>query len=274
MQNRIISSAVTPRLHFDHVISIIISRALAAATKVKARQRANMAQGLGSYHSLPQKTIVILGRAGAGKNTMASHIFSDSAATFHIHSSVGSRKPELMLHDKIHKLGGETVRVVIMDTDGLGTVAYNMWDVLQRIQSLQNVSAIFFLMKHGRVTKEDQKPFDHLIRGLRQHSDICYLVITGCEGKDKATRNSIIELYDNDLSTTTLCEFVGKRKIIPVGFPKIESVAAGELRSLYEQEMEEDERVLRLIIEKSFPQIMTIEEPWYRRLLSYVCTIL
>ena len=237
-----------------------------------------MAQGISiveSYHSHPQKTIVILGRAGAGKNTMASHIFSDSAATFKIHaSSVGSRKPVLMLHDKTHTFGEETVRVVIMDTDGLGNVAYDMWDVLQRIQTLQNVSAIFFLVKHGRVTKEDPKPFDHLIRGLRQHSEICYLVITGCEGKDNATRNGIIELYCEDPSTKNICEFVHKRKIIPVGFPEIKSIATGELRSLFEQGMEEDERVLRLIIEKSLPQNVTIEEPWYRRLFSYVCTVL
>lgn len=228
-------------------------------------------QNMGYQSLQPQKTIVILGKAGVGKNTMASHIFDDSAA-FHIHGLVGSRKPERILHNDTHQLGKESVRVVIIDTAGFGHMSYDMWDVLQDIKSLQKVDAIFFLLKYGRVAKEDLKPFEKLIKGLHQHAEICHLVITGCEGIDRAARNNVTDLYKLDEVTKNFCDSV-KGEFIPVGFPETESVAAVNLRSLYEQEMKEDEKILRLIIERSSPQDITVQEPWYCCLTS-LCTVL
>lgn len=231
----------------------------------------------GYHHQSSEKTIVILGNTGAGKCTLASHIFDD-AAGFPVHGSVESttRSPSLLVHDKVHNLGTQSVRVVIIDTGGLRGPNYDMWRVLQEIETLDSVNAIFFLMKFGRVTREDSAPINLLIRGLQNHADICYLVVTGCEGKSKAGRDDVINLYSRDEVTSNICSFVMRRKVITVGFPDIKNMASTELRNLYEEGMKEDEKTLQEIVRNSQSRRISVFEPWYRRLWSTVsvCTIL
>ena len=203
-----------------------------------------------------QKSIILLGKTGVGKKTLARHIFEDHAKSFPEGGSVNSvtRQPILYEQHNVDMRGNQDekikVQLIIIDTNGLGGPSYRMSDVLGVLKDLQNVSLIFFLLKHGRVTSEDCKPFTDIIKNLDENcGNICHLVVTGCEGQGEASRESIKQLYISDPMTQKLCSFV-EEKIIPVGFPDLTTLIP-MMRDLYKDGIMNDKKTLQDIVTKS-----------------------
>ena len=207
------------------------------------------------------KTIIIMGRTGVGKVEIARHIFKNSSRKFPEFGSVQSvtRQARLIVHEGDHNLTIDgkknTFHVIIMDTKGLSSPSFSFSNILQEISKVGPVNAVFFVLKYGRVTSEDCLPLNNIMQGFRKTAGfgkICHLIITGCEGKDKAGRDGVVQLYCQDPLTSEICTFVDK--IVPVGFPDLTSVIPA-LRELFEECIQEDEDKLKNILKESRQQL-------------------
>ena len=204
-----------------------------------------------------EKTIVLLGKAGVGKSTIARHIFKDDAERFPNTGSVGSTTRKARLYDSVHSLslGGSDVenrtkvRVVIIDTNSLHGRKYDL--IMNQLRKpLSKVSTVFFVLKYGRVTEEDCKPFEEIIQRLPANIfGVCHLVVTGCEGQDEAARMNAADLYKSDPMTHNLCQSV-KEKIHFVGFPDLDGLVP-MMRELYTEGIEKDELAIQKIVKTS-----------------------
>ena len=208
---------------------------------------------MAAYHNVSgsdheTKTIVLLGKIGAGKSTIARHIFKEDAERFPKVDSVKSTTREADLYDGVHSLsGGTKVRVIIMDTSSQlsGGAKY---PIITKPLQLSKVYAIFFVLKCGRVTREECGPLDEIIQTLEQANmlNICHLVITACEGKDEAIRRNIAATYKDDPMTQKICRCV--KQIHFVGFPELSELQP-RMRDLYAEGIEKDEMTIRRIVE-------------------------
>ena len=223
-----------------------------------------------------EKTIVLLGKTGVGKSTIARHIFKEEAERFPNAGSVGSTTRKARLYDSVHSLslGGSDVenrtkvRVVIMDTNSLHGRKY---DLNQLRKPLSKVSTVFFVLKYGRVTEEDCKPFDEIIQRLPANIfGVCHLVITGCEGQDKAARMNVADLYRSDPMTHNLCQSV-KQKIHFVGFPDLDGLMP-MIRELYTEGIQKDELAIQEIVKTSV-QCVDLPAPIHKERLPW-CPII
>ena len=201
------------------------------------------------------RTLLILGKTGAGKVAVAKHIFKNESKSFHSHSSVDSvmRQADINFHDDTHTMSIPDsheklhVRVVIIDTHGL-RVNYTTSEISKKLQDIKKVNAIFFVMKYGRVTKDDCKPLRSILENMDKHN-MCHLVITGCEGQSETARASMIEMYRADDLTKDICSAVGKN-ILPVGLPDLETVDP-KFHQDFQADITNDERRLQDIVKDS-----------------------
>ena len=189
-----------------------------------------------------EKSILLLGKTGAGKSTIARHIFKEDAERFPKVDRSTGRKADL--YDGVHSLlGGTKVRVIIMDTSSQlrGGTKYPI--ITKPLQL-----SVFFVLKFGRVTREECEPLDEIIQTLERANmlNICHLVITACEGKDEAIRRNIAAMYKDDPMTQKICRSV--KQIHFVGFPELRQPT---IRELYAEGIEKDELTIQRIVETS-----------------------
>lgn len=203
---------------------------------------------------VPDKTILIVGKTGTGKVHLASHIFEGKFPTLGSVDSV-MREASLNFYEGIHPLRDDTdhqdalqVKVIIIDTNGLPNFTDS--DLLKKIESIGKVNAIFFVMKHGRITREDCDPITSIKKAVNEEAkNNCFLIITGCEGTNEVAQDSIIEMYKRNKLTSPICSLVAA-KIFLVGFPDL-SLIESNLHQLYQKGIEKDESTLRDIIKRS-----------------------
>uniref|UniRef100_A0A1X7SNZ7 AIG1-type G domain-containing protein n=1 Tax=Amphimedon queenslandica TaxID=400682 RepID=A0A1X7SNZ7_AMPQE len=205
-------------------------------------------------------TVLILGKTGTGKIDIVKHVFKKSADNFfgadapqETGLDAATRKPSLDLHHSVHLFSDDDhekpVMVIAMDTNPSSSPQA----LFQKLDMITDrINAIFFVMMHGRVTTEDYKPLNDIIKEFKRLTpdiiDCCYLVINGCEGHTEASRKEIIATYKEDPFTRDICESV--TEIIPVGFPDL-TLIDPELHQYYQKTIEKDEASLEQIVKKS-----------------------
>jgi energy-coupling factor transporter ATP-binding protein EcfA2 len=205
--------------------------------------------------SKPDKTIVLFGKTGVGKSTIARHIFKQDNDRFRNVGAVSSmtRKAE-ECYDDVHLWIDNSnvhvrVRVIILDTSSLHGQKYDIFQFISHYD-VKEVSTIIFVLKHGRVTKDDCRPFDQIIDSFG--SDILkvcgHLLITCCEGQDEKARENIVKMYESDPMTQKLCQSV--KEIKCVGFPDRDSLQPIMI-DLYEEGIKNDEHALHEIVKTS-----------------------
>jgi tRNA A37 threonylcarbamoyladenosine biosynthesis protein TsaE len=209
--------------------------------------------------SKPDKTIVLFGKTGVGKSTIARHIFKHDNGGFPNVGAVSSMTRKAKeCYDDVHDLWSDNsivhVRVIILDTYSLHGQRYDFFQLMNRVKE---ISAVFFVLKHGRVTKDDCQPFDQMIDNFKtlqcdNRSDILkvcgHLLITCCEGQDEKARENIVKMYESDPMTQKLCQSV--KEIKCVGFPDRDSLQPIMI-DLYEEGIKNDEHALHEIVKTS-----------------------
>ena len=204
-------------------------------------------------------TVFLMGKTGVGKKTIARHIFKDNAEKFPKVPSVASttRQVEIMYEDVQLSMSKENkasnFQVLITDTNSLYGQKYGTFSYLNEAKMLSQISTVFFVLRYGCVTSEDCNPFNEMVQVLAQDgtsnvSDICYVIVTGCEGQDKVSRQKIVDMYKSDPMTQKLCSYVKDIKCI--GFPDLDILVPG-IAKLYAERIKEDELSIQEIIKCS-----------------------
>ena len=230
---------------------------------------------------LMTRNIVVLGKTGAGKSSVANNIMTDRGQppAFKVSSGLASetKKADMTQMEIVHNKTRYNIKMVdtvgFFDTGGKITNK----DILDSIKSFfkskvpEGVSLVIFVFKRGRYTNEEREAFRFIIDNFRKEiSAISALVVTCCEELDARGRRGTINDLRTNPETKSMIEFMGKG-VFPVGFPPMDDIKPG-LRAVYEEDAAADKKQLRELVYNCHEMYLTQEiwqEAFWRR-----CTIL
>lgn len=216
-----------------------------------------------------KRNVVIVGKTGAGKSTVANKILELSpevskAGSFHTSNDVLA---SVTINNDIRKISfecnGEQYDVNLIDTVGLfdtGSKHTASSDSAKRNNKLMDdlkeffeehipdgLSLVLFVCTYQRWTDEEQDTFDCIVKSLEHElSPISALIITRCDNFDEEKLANIPKEYKEVECTKHVCEFM-KKGLFPVGFPDLAKVRE-EFRSAYAKDAEEYKKQLQKLI--------------------------
>lgn len=204
--------------------------------------------------SWEERRILIIGKRGSGKATIANHICG--ANLFEVSRSVDG----LTRTDKVHPSvcsGHASVErhqlyiIKLVDTIGPSYKPRHQL-IIDAIKDFlttfpDGIHLILFVFKNARFTREDRDPMDFLLRKFGQEiAPISALVVTCCEGLEESSRQELCDDFRTGDSTKEVVERMGIG-VHSVGFPNLDIVKA-ELKQTYEIGMKADENMLRNLV--------------------------
>ena len=222
-----------------------------------------------------RRNIIIIGKVGAGKATIANQIlhkqaFGISDGLFGITRSASSRSCTL----GENTINNMSIRIKLVDTDGLDRDSGDIMKSLEEEMS-RNVNLVLFVARNGRFTTEDKKPLEYFLENANKEcrlSKISAFILTNCEQKNELSRKAIIEDFKKSDFTKHIASLMGK-DILAVGFPKLEDIDE-DFVGAFEKRMKIDQQKLYELVEISSETISLTDIFKQRQQLHDHCSIL
>lgn len=213
---------------------------------------------------IKERCVVMLGKSGAGKSTVANQLFgydprSSNTTTppFKVSSEVLQSVTREVNHVKFRlQQDMEIYEITVIDTIGLFDTGLEGQDIIfDKIEEyfdkyIRGVNIILFVFKQGRMTAEEKEVFTFLDTRLKKEmSPISALVVTGCENKNDKARSDLVDEFKRNRDTQKISAQM-QMGVHPVGFPDLESME--ELfQNAYRARMEKDRDTLRDLVFKA-----------------------
>ena len=207
--------------------------------------------------------VLVVGKSGAGKSTVANKILDPpEGPPFNVSNDV---LPSDTAETKSAKALLETdhgkYQVQVIDTQGFfDTRNVSNEKVISGIKKYiieeipSGLNLILFVFKHGRWTDEEQKMYDYVTRNfVEEISSISALVITGCENITDEEREKNVNEFKSRCPAVNAFMTKG---ILAVGFPDISKLKEN-LRQLCEEEQKDDQKQLRRLVYSCDNKILT-----------------
>lgn len=201
--------------------------------------------------SINRRNIVIVGKAGTGKATIANQI--SGAITFDVLDRRLMSRSAREIVSKRLSVDGCEIKLSIIDTAGLNgfpnkTNLQILEDIRQQ-SSEGGINLILFVVSHSDgFTQEDRQPTEFIISHLHESmSTISALVVTKCENQNDQKRAAIIKDYKDNAQSIT--NFMGKG-ILTFGFPKPEDID-DEFKPIIDQRVQQDKQKLHDLVYSS-----------------------
>ena len=229
---------------------------------------------------IQRRNVVVLGKTGAGKSTVANKIVGKEVFTVAKESVASvtkepSSKEAKVTVDDIQYYIKAIDTVGLFDTGNTSHAAiFRQAKTFFRDKVPEGISLVLFVFKEGRFTKEENVTFQSLIDnfGKERISDISALIVTCCENMDSHARSAYVKELEEDPLTKPITSFM-RKGIYTVGFPDVEKAGA-RLKPIYEDSAKEDAEVLRKLIQDcEDPMILSKEllsETFWDKLASFV----
>ena len=203
-----------------------------------------------------ERHIVVVGKTGCGKSTVANNILDDKV--FPVQSNVSSVTGSTVHATAIMTRGGKEYKITMIDTVGLFDTGDNRSNksIIDEVKKCiknyapSGLNLVLFVFKLNRYTPEEEKTFDYIIKNLRGTIDhVSALVITNCDGKSSAARQRIIDDFKASNKTAKIADLM-KMGIYTVGFPDLDDLDEEDV-SAARSKIERDKEVLIDLIERS-----------------------
>ncbi len=201
----------------------------------------------------PPKTrkILIFGKAGAGKSTVANAIIG--VDVFEVAGSIQSTtRKAIMRYEEGKGSDGFTYKVALVDTVGVGD-SRPPKSLQERAMSgskkLKAVNLILFVFKLERFTQQEKESFQAVMKFLGSSpnaSAVTALIVTCCEQKDEQAREQI----KHELKQSTKVAQFSQKGIFLVGLPPLNQLPP-PIKEHYEQIIIEDTTKLQILTKKS-----------------------
>ena len=199
--------------------------------------------------------LILLGKAGAGKSTLANHI--TGTHEFLLHNDVESitRGPIFSSAKTVESPDNILYNVKMLDTVGLvgdprvtkESLIAEITEYNREIRGDDISLAILFVVACGRYKDEEWNVFRYIINHFSksQFSTMSALVVTRCEDLHEEARSTVVDEIRSNAGTADVAKFMGKG-IYPVGFPDPAKLKPG-MSDVYEECIKLDEETLRQI---------------------------
>ena len=203
-----------------------------------------------------RRCVVILGKSGAGKSTIANHLvghdpLSSSEPPFQVPKEVSQSGPSEIKHKVVRLMQGNiSYEITVVDTIGFfNTEITTTIDVIldkfkTYMKDIDGINIALFVMKKGHFTHEEQSVFAFFNR-YHEISSFSALAITGCENDDTESQAEFVKELKVDNIRHIAAQM--KKGIYPVGFPPIDRMLP-MLRNVYLPQMMEDRCTLQNLI--------------------------
>ena len=204
-----------------------------------------------SHDEASQANILIIGKTGAGKASIANAILDSDV--FHVGTAIQSttRDCNETIPVEKHSAGGYNYKIALVDTVGVKDdqqVEQHKKRIREALTNFDYLNMIILVLKFDRFSAEETKLFQEVISILNSRlvtdtSSITALVITGCEQKDTTARNGIWSSLESNDKTSQVVQFARKGTVL-VGLPKISEVLQ-QFKQLIEQRKNSDKQQLQ-----------------------------
>ena len=221
-----------------------------------------------------KRCVVLLGRSGAGKSTVANHLvghdpLSPDKPPFRVnHELLASRTTEVEHNTVEFMWENDLYRLTVVDTPGLDSL-FNESDyhiifdkIVQYIRETKlRIDLILFVFMKGRFTAEERYVFSffmekfHKNRGIagcpQDISSISALVVTRCEEDDTTKREKLVQEFK---VVPRIREIASQMRmgIYPVGFPRLKYISP-PLQETFRLQMVKDRDTVRELIVRTRP---------------------
>ena len=207
------------------------------------------------------RRIILLGKTGVGKATLANRITGTSE--FKVHDDLESitRNPVFSEPVQVESPDHVQYNVQLLDTTGLvNESGITKQEVVRQIKTHclekggESDVLVIFVVAYGRFTDEEWDIFRHVTKTLSKTklSVASALVVTKCEDLSEDARDNLVREIRHSAQTGPIVQNMYKG-IYPVGFPDIAKLKP-ELSGAYEEGMKKDEATLRQLF-------LDVEEP-------------
>lgn len=149
--------------------------------------------------------------------------------------------------------------IKLIDTDAGSTeeMLREMRSFLSVVRN-QDVNLVLLVFEEGRVTHNQSEKLKSLIDRINpMASEVSALVVTHCELKNRAARDSIKNDFQKDEKTKDFCTFA-MEGVFPVGFPVLDDVDE-ELKSKAEEMFKKDKTSLSQLVDRSSKAIPAVD---------------
>ena len=197
-----------------------------------------------------QRSIVIIGKKGAGKSTIANRLSQTS--NFPV-GCILSRKESWTWND------------TVTSPDGTSLVFYMIERIPPELSQKQpasipppkndislpdQISLVIFVFKYGCFTREEKYFFERIMGSSKDDlRSISALVITGCDDLSEETKKTYIQDFKQDAETKAIASFMQKG-IHCVSLPDITKIRA-ELVQVYQKDIEQSEIEMKALLDSS-----------------------
>ena len=244
-----------------------------------------------SLHTqIQERCVVILGKTGSGKSTIANMIMgydlmSENPPTFKILDKVWESETEAVNEATTEFRQNDIVyRVRVIDTPGLfGTPSDDhnktMRDLYDKLAEhfkdhfIVGANLILFVCKKATFTEEEQTVFRLIMRTFHKEiRPISALFITHCEAESAETRKDTLRKFEQGETTKEIALQMGKG-LYAVGFPPLKQMSS-EFQELCRKKIKKDKETLMDLIIRSKTVRFTRELFQKQHTEYYKCSIL
>ena len=207
-----------------------------------------------AYRKACKRNVVVLGKAGCGKSTLASKIIHQDgafkvASSFKVEGRNSNVKQDVEIHGQLYKIN-------MIDTIGLKASRNENTKIVMReiktqvkCMAPEGLNLMIFVLRNGRFTHEERIVFRKITDSYNDTiNDISLLVITGCDGKSKRECDDIVENFRVNPLTKNVAA-VMKKGIYCVGLPDINDLKEELKRSAIEKMTNDMIPICRVIAE-------------------------
>lgn len=240
-----------------------------------------------SVADMCRRNVVVVGKTGAGKSTVANKILEGRTNTeerFTVsHRVLASVTDAIKAESSLLKTRDDVEYIVqVVDTIGLfdNKPGSNNFTIMKDVKTFfrkripEGLNLILFVFKQGRWTDEEQKTFDLFTTNFvgTEISSISGLVVTGCDGFTSEKKESLKEEFRN--SHPNISEFMQKG-IHTVSFPNLDTLLP-EIKAIHVRYQKADQETLRKLVYNSDEMKLSkdiVQEAFWNKILSN-CKIL
>lgn len=186
--------------------------------------------------SLPHRSIVVVGRKGAGKSTIGNSL---SQTSYYPVGCVLSNKKEWVVRTSFYG-AEEYFTFYMVDTVPHGNTAPD-------VPFPENISLVVFVFRHGCFTHEEKDLFENVIRVFNEKlKQILAIVVTGCDNLSDEAKEEYRRNLESDHETRNIAA-IAEKGIYCVTLPNKSKLNAKQLE-LYEEDIQESHEQMKQLV--------------------------